>query len=375
MRTTIPACAYVFISLLLISINYQSYAQLQSQKKDTTIIRRDSDNNEADEQIIRLTYFEKMHKAAGDIDWRAIESQNSWLSYQQNHFNHISNGNYANGSLQGYWMERGSTNQAGRLDAAEYDSSTNRLYVLNDRGVLYQGVPDSANWHPLNDQLRFTRYGMKLVPNGTSQRLIITSELNTYYTDDNGANFHQSSGFVFPVVWGGNNVEQIAGVNDANQTLYCLAIEWDDVLWQPLYYLYRSTNKGAKWSLLHKFSEGNEYEVVLWSPPGQKFLYALENVDGGATNMYKIQGATVTLINTAPALSSTDEPVQFAGALQGNKTKLYALTGDGSVYKSSDLGKNWVFVNTVPDGQGGNLIGVSLKDSNKIIIGGIPNCF
>lgn len=340
---------------------------------DTTIIRHDSDNNEADEQIMRLKYFEKMHRTASGLDWRKIEAKTNWIKYKK-HLLLKSGNNYANGQLQGSWTERGSINQSGRLDAAEYDSSTNRLYVLNDNGVLFQGVPDSSDWHPLNDALRFTGYGLKLVPKTNGKRLIVTAGLNTIYTDNNGALFIPSAGIHFPVEWGGNNVEQISFVINKKNTVYCLVLEWDDSLWQPLYYLYNSVNQGATWKLIYKFSEGNEHEVVMWAPPKHNFLYAIENIDNASTNIYKIKDNIVTLLNSSTPLSSY-EPIQFNGIVEHGKTKLYALLPEGDLYKSSNLGKSWEYENTIPESQITNMIGVSNLDSNKIILGGVPNCY
>ncbi len=374
MKQSLVTCLFTLFALAILCCGNISFAnKLEKNFSDTTIIRRDSDDNDADEQIIRITYFEKMHRAAQGVDWRKIEAKTNWLNYKNNQLANAQT-NYAGGKLKGNWSERGSNNQAGRLDAAEYDSSSNKLYVLNDKGVLFEGVPDSSDWHPLNDQLRFTSYGLDIIPKSTTKRLVVSAGLNAYYTDDDGLSFKRSTGFTFPVEWGGNNVEQIAHVSDSKNTTYCLALEWDNDLWQPLYYLYRSINKGATWSLIHKFTEGQEHEVVLWAPHDQSFLYALENVDGVKTSVYKIQGATVTELNNSAPLASF-EPIQFKGVLEKGKTKLYALLPEGDLYKSSDFGKTWTYENTIPEDQSANVIGVSILDSNKIILGGVPNCY
>ncbi len=258
------------------------------------------------------------------------------------------------------------------MQLAEYDSSTNKLYAVSDLGALFEGVPDSANWHPLNDQLKFTNGGIKIIPNGTKHRLIITAGLNTYYIDNDGATYEPSSGFKFPIEWGGNNTEQIAAADDSKHTLYCIVLEWDPDQWKPLYYLYRSTNQGAKWTKIYTFSEGNEQEVALWSPPGKNFIYALENVDGVSTTLYKIQGASVTSLNPISPLSNY-APLQFKGIIENNKTIFYTLIKTGEFYKSTDFGKSWNYVNSNSEIE--PVFGISLVDSNAVVLGGVPNCF
>lgn len=366
--------------MLLICCVYTSSGQNKNQNgriKNTTVVKGDDDKekiSEEEEQVRRKAYFENMHRTATGVNWKKIEAQNNITANENMLQSKALNGSYANGNLKGNWMERGSNNQAGRIEHADYDAASNKLYVVSDVGVLYQGVPDSANWHALNDQVKFTGDGLKVVTNGSGHRLVIAAGLNAFYTDDDGVSYKASTGFKFPVEWGGNNVEQIVAAADSKQTMYCIVKEWDDSLWQPLYYLYQSVNKGAKWSRIFIFSEGNDREVVLWSPPGKNFIYALENVDAGTTNTYKIQGTTIAKLNSAPALSNY-VPLQFQGVIQNNRTKLYALLASCELFSSNDLGKNWNYVNTVPNVPVEAVFGVSLTDTNKLILGGIPECY
>ncbi len=98
MRTFFYLLNFVTAFSFFIFFHNSLHAQ-NSNKTDTTIIRREFDDNEKDEEIIRQHYFQNMHRAAPGIDWRNIEMKNNLVIYQQAQFVKFTPGSYANGSL------------------------------------------------------------------------------------------------------------------------------------------------------------------------------------------------------------------------------------------------------------------------------------
>lgn len=70
-----------------------------------------------------------IHRAAPNTDWRAIDKQTRQDLFRKRNKNSAAlraNEIFANGNLEGEWIELGSNNQAGNLTTIEYDKLANK---------------------------------------------------------------------------------------------------------------------------------------------------------------------------------------------------------------------------------------------------------
>jgi len=346
--------------------------------RDSVIILNKQKDNMSDEiqmEKLKEVWMEKAHHAAPGIVWQNIESDNQIKSYQniltqKNKF--YKSGTYANGQLVGSWAERGSKNQAGRCVAVDYSKSDNKLYTISNDGSLYKGIPDSASWHPSNEQLSFNNKILKIVKNSNGGKRILTAVgLTIFYSDDDGNTFNPSTGITFPISWGGNYIHELASLTDST-TLYLITRPWDGVPWATRYWLYSSTDHGQSWQKIYTFPfGGDDNRLHLWKPEGlSNVVYALFNQNSGDTStLFSITGnSNVQVVNTSRSLP-TNTDLLFSGNVTSTTTTLYAVTGGNNLYQSTNLGISWTSIGTLPTSTG--VLEVSPNDANKLFVGGV----
>lgn len=162
---------------------------------------------------LRAQWIEHLHRHASGVNWRAQDAATRTRREMQRatHRSAMHNG-YALQALAnvppGSWIERGAQNWAGRVSAVDYDTSTDRLTVFAHGGQLWRSLRNTLNWQSLNDARHFEPfYQMQnfVRLNGagpTPERLLVADDTRHgfFYSDDNGASWSPSSGFV-PANW------------------------------------------------------------------------------------------------------------------------------------------------------------------------------
>lgn len=335
----------------------------------------DGENND----IKRKLYFENMHRAAPGTDWRAIEAQNKidakneMLQLRASRLNTVQTAEtFANGYLTGEWSERGSNNQAGRMNAVDYLPSTDKLYSISSGGTLWMTNTDGSNWTVLNQDYEFTPQSSSLKvflkPSGGTR--IITSANNIpMYSDDNGATF-TNAGISFPIAWGGNHITSFLVLNDAAKSVYCLAYGWNDNPWGPRMFLYRSTDQGATFTRIYTFAHDQQNQISLCSPNNSTELYALDNNSPtGTSTVYSINGSAVSILNTTTNIP-TNVNCLLKGYRNGATLVFYAMTANNAMYLSTNLGATWTLQSNLPVAAW-DKFNVSLNDPGKICFGAV----
>ena len=217
----------------------------------------------------REKYFKLIHTAPPGVDWKKIEAANVQRNIKLKKAKKLQKVNilsetesFANGKLKGVWNERGSNNQTGSVIACDYDSVANNLYVISSGGSLWvnQGLQPNK-WTLLNDDHVFDNKLLCVLnkSNGGTRIIgMINNELS--YSDDNGDNF-SPAGLSFPVVWEGNQVQQMVILKGLSNSIYLLCNIWDDVTWSSKLALYRSVNEGSSFTRFYTFNH-DDFSMV-----------------------------------------------------------------------------------------------------------------
>jgi hypothetical protein len=210
----------------------------------------------------REKYRELIHRAAPNTDWKAIEAENSENALARKKtlpgygLRDVQVESFAGGLLQGDWIERGSQNLSGSVRSLAYEPSNDMLYNISDGGSLWKRpLGGSAPWTLLNDDIRFKISTLGVVQKTTGgNRILASYNDNVYYSDNEGTSFTQVGGITYPIAWqGGNIISSIITLNDPGRTVYVLARLWDPTPWAPRYWLYRSTDRGANFTMIYSF--------------------------------------------------------------------------------------------------------------------------
>jgi Secretion system C-terminal sorting domain len=335
-----------------------------------------------EEQRRREAYFENMHRAAPDANWRAMEAKNMLQQYETNLRNRNlaqSRTTFAGGLLNGTWYERGSTNNAGSMIAVDYDVPTNQIYSISAGGSLWRSNLTGSNWTSLSNNLSFSPRFVNVLPTSGGHRILAGLNQQIAFSDDEGATFAPSAGMSYPVAWGGNYVRETVVLNDANKTVYALVQAWNPSPWASRFHLYRSIDKGISFTKIHTFTHGDAKGTSLYVPYNSAICYILDSndTDGNGVNttsLYSVDGGTTLTTISANTGMNTFDYAQITGNLTGSTQVFYALMEKDRVYRSTN-GINWTLQSTLPaTGKAWDVgLAVALSDPNKLQYGNINN--
>ena len=279
---------------------------------------------------IKKAYFENMHRAAEGFNWKQHNKEQRWNNYnkRKNTKSEI--------PVNGFWKERGSANQSGRIHTAELDTLNNLLYCASSGGNIWKGTPEGENWISLNDEIKFYDIKMmELIQTDSLDRLVVcTGKSEFYYTDDQGSTWNQSTGLEGPVDWG--YIKKGVVVNDSIHTVYVLTSEWDDDSWSSVSILYKSTNQGESFEQVHLFTTAID-RADIWTP----YQHSDTTVVLANNNIYTVTSDSLTWRSTIT--NSSNGYSLITGCSTPENTTLYAYI-DHELHKSTTNGIDWEYI-------------------------------
>ncbi len=336
MRFFYPILAGICLTMLFYCARTDKRANMPA----PTQIYSGQEEGEREEAYER--YLEQSHRTAPGTDWRALEADNRQQAIARKKA--LKEGvadreDFAGGLVQGDWHERGSTNQAGSVIAFDYYAATNQIYTVASSGLLFRGNLDGSGWAPVNDDIQFSNRVLQVLPNPSgNKRLVAAQGKILFYSDDDGATWTQSTGLSFYDGWG----NPLDLVELENHDLYYLVYTWISSPWGSGFHLYRSTNRGASWSLIQSFPLHSTRRVGLWKPFETDELYLVDNNQ----KLYSISGSTLTLLNDITGVP-TDQKLWLSGYKNGSNYRFYILTNTDKLYRSLNNGASWTLISTL----------------------------
>ncbi|MEM6964717.1 MAG: T9SS type A sorting domain-containing protein [Bacteroidota bacterium] len=307
----------------------------------------DKMKEEAESQARRDAWFERMHAAPDDMDWRAIEARTRYERHQKRALLKQGGAVYrgeeilANGNLTGEWKERGSKNQAGRVVATDYDPETDEIWLISDGGSLFKGPRDGSNWQVINDDLRFNDAFLKAIPHNGGRRWIAFIEDVPHYSDDDGITWTPSFGIFYTNSSGSFHMPVI--LDDADATMYVLQKDESssDIR------LFRSTDHGEIWVLVQTLPFSSFRRVRMISPHNSDLLYILRRDNSGLLSLYQVNGSQLDLVSTTN-IDLGNQRVNFTATVFAGDTIMYTHDEDMIIHKSTDAGLTWEAKGPIP---------------------------
>jgi len=325
---------YKILILLLCVVTLNSCSNSTSKDQTTTVVPKPTGPRK-ERKKIKKAFFENMHRAEEGFDWKKHNKKARWENYQKNK-------NTKNElAVEGFWKERGSANQSGRIHTAELDTINNVLYCASSGGNIWKGTPEGENWISLNDEIKFYDIKMmKMVQTDSLSRLLVcTGKSEFYYTDDQGNNWNQSTGLEGTEDWG--FIKKAVAVNDSTNTIYVLTSEWDDNSWSSVSKLYRSTNRGIDFQEIHTFLSDVD-KTDIWAPD--------QNSDTtivlASKKVYTLIGDSIELRTSI--IGNTSGYSLITGCSTQESTTLYAYINH-ELHKSTNNGQDWEFITELED--------------------------
>ena len=129
----------------------------------------------------RRAWFAKLHQAEEGVNWEDIEYATSKRKHAEKVVKRkllqkrSGEESFANGLVNGTWKERGSLNQAGSVLAMDYDPINDQIYTIGDGGSLWKRSRTVNDWTLLNDDLRFRKRVLTLLPGESGDNTIFSA--------------------------------------------------------------------------------------------------------------------------------------------------------------------------------------------------------
>jgi photosystem II stability/assembly factor-like uncharacterized protein len=296
----------------------------------------------------RREYVDKMHRAAPDVDWKAVEKRNG-LAAMARKMERIKNP-AAMTTAVGTWRELGSRNLAGRMHCAAWSPDGQTLYAGSDRGGLWKGIRDGTGWTPLGDNLYGGVHEMAVLPGdgGGPDILIRLYGSEVHRTLDQGLTWEVPEGLTKI-----NQAKRILVLEDADHTVFILT-RGNLGKWKVKV----SLDKGATFTTMYSLIK----EGDIWT--SRTALGPVYLVSGDKVYETSDQGQTWTALgNPIPVnysraiLAGSENPdLRFNAAFLVNNT--------WELWRSEDAGVMWNYIRDLEDfweslvasTQGANLI-------------------
>lgn len=335
----------------------------------------------------RKAWIETLHKAGPGLPWRERDAR-SWAVIQAERLDQLRRRGpaalaepivmqrpFRDGSREvvGEWLERGSSNQAGRMHCACVADST--IWAGSSGGTVWRGRLDGSGWQPLNDWMAMpdiVSLGRRPARDGRPARLWVAHGGSALFhtSDDEGQLWLPADGLDSPEDWGWTI--RAEALDSASDSLLLLAAEWDYIEWTSRAGLYLS-------------ADGGETFARAFEAPAQPQLCDLWlNGDGtGGFLLANLQcyalapDGSATLLGSLP--QNHDPNLVGRTHLRGRVTpdgiELFAALSLGStsvVYRSGNGGQDWALAGTAPTSTFmQNSFGLSAQADGPLFIGGV----
>jgi len=297
-------------------------------------------------RTLRRAWIEEMHRAAPDVDWRAIERANG--AERQRVRNETPRPRIS------LWTELGSRNLAGRMHAAALSASGDSLYGGSSRGGVWKASLNGEGWRPLGDNLFGGSHGIAVAAGPPEIVTSITDDGLLHYTDDGGATWLVPAG----------------PEPDLTQ---CKRVLSDPGTPNRVYLLARKDATSSK--LWRSDDGGRTYTRIARLGPNPADIW-IDRVSGGS--LYLL--STNRLLRTDDAGASWDTLGLLPPASPGNVVltgseagapTLYAAAESGGwkLYRSSDGGWTWTYRHDIHDFW--ETLCASIADPNLVLFAGV----
>ena len=310
---------------------------------------------EAANKDARRAWMEAMHRAAPEVDWRAIERANGLR--EQDRRNLLANAP----AMAQLWTEVGSSNQAGRMQCAAIGPDGQTLYAGSALGGLWKGTLGGASWTPLGDNLYGGVHELVVLPGegpGDPDVLVTASGSDLRVSRDLGQTWETPSG-----VSGLIAIRNVAALQDGVPTVLVLAqtsSPWDSPA------LLISTDYARSFT-------------TSWHPPsvGRASMWVPRTGPQAATHVYVAhRGKLRTSVDggqTLPLTTKVDtnaDRAVLAGSEAGAPTIYMALRSGGTwtLYRFDDA-VNYTAVHTITDFW--ESMSASILDPDTVLYGGV----
>ncbi len=357
-----------FIFLLCVFVACSKPDPLPKQPTLGTIVKSDMEENGSKDK--REAWFESMHRAAPDVNWRKVELENAMTRQSERGARESNRDDYveiAYGKVAGTWHERGSDNQAGSVKASTYDVETGYIYTVADGGSLFRGTPFNDRWEVVNQEFVFDGAMLEIFEFNQQKRMLASSGGVPMYSDDMGETWEISKGVAAEDAYATSYNLVCIGKVDPYMYMLTKSSYWNAIS------VYRSTNGGESFHPIRPLGNSDTDKFWLSNPPGTEDLYLFDRIDNTRTDIYRyaVQVNVFWPIESTTSLTFEETPTMVISRLIDSTTHFFAYATGDTVKVSSDTGKTWVSRGVIPEHPWTRRFFVFESDPEHLLAGGV----
>ena len=328
----------------------------------------------------RKKYFEMMHKASPDVDWKKEnhsyrEGRAKELTLTRSNYNpetiKENLESFLDRDLEGVWEERGSNNLAGRVHTVDVDFDSGIIYCGSSGGNIWIGSINGEGWVCANDYMQIDNINMlRSVQNQSTMqnRLLISGGNKFFYSDNEGFTLNQSSGLDGVESWG-EIYRSIVTFHDTttNPVIFILTKEWEN---GSTIKILRSDNVGESFYEIYSTPLESEKAYDIWTDRYEfSDVYFLKN---GNLFSISIDDNSINYIANAGPQNQGENIISGGKDLANNgQYHFHAKIGTRS-YFSNNNGIFWLDKGELPSYTFfRNSYSCSYDNMNLVAIGGI----
>lgn len=336
-----------------------------------TIVKEDMEDYH--HKTARQEWFDLLHTAAPQDDWRQIEQQNRINNTQyrselrsqvQTRDQDVS---IAEGRITGKWNERGSNNQAGNVTMTAYNIETDQIYCVSGGGSIFRGNIDGTDWTPLNEDIQFHDRCLVYLP--SASRLVAAIFNQPHYSDDEGVTWTPCSG-----IDGGTEaaIHRVVHIESTDEIFIVYKASQNEP-----YRLYYSDDAGASYKSVYNYNTSNAYNIYISHTHDTDLLHSIEQLTGSTTQIqqWHPEDKVLKVLNDKSQIGfGPGGRANLVTTLDtdNNSIVFKAYDDDNLVHTSIDTGKTWIPASQpIPETPWAVTMSVSKHDPNHLQAGGV----
>lgn len=316
----------------------------------------------------RRAWMKDMHRAAPGVDWKKMDQDHRWKTYQKKlqSSNQKVQESFGSGIVNAEWVERGSIDQAGNMANIDYDPRQDAVYGISGGGTLWKSDINGSSWRSLNEDLQFDERILDHIYYNGVHRIFTSINKRIYYSDDDGVTWSPSTGLLMDPFGFAVQIE-----STDNGEVYYLAFTQDNSVSDTRMWLYYSNNGGVSFTKIKTFAHSTNYWAArnytrMWSSKRTNKVY----INHLGSQMHVAQNGAITQTTGSTGLPTLqDLDIEGSMTTLGALSKLFILIGDNKLYESTDEGMSWTQKSTLNTNTWDVGIGVNEYNESQLYYG------
>ncbi len=338
----------------------------------------------AEKEAERERYIEEINRREPGLNYKAVEAETRAAKYRlklREIRQRVKSGEspyddrVEAGGLSGRWIEKGSSNLAGRIHTADVDFDRGLIYAASAGGGVWRGTLNGENWTCLNDLNKISNIvTIRIInlPSGAKRILVLGGSPNgARYSDDEGVTWNLAEGLDNVRNWGGMRRAVFNSIKASK--IWVLTQEWNYEDWGQKTCLYESNDYGVSFDSLYSL-QINVSVCDIWSPETGDEFYLMHR---DTVSIIGEEGVENLAILSEQVELGAVGNVRLAGSFSLGEEIVYAYVRDNTarknkVFASDDAGASWTETSELELGLfGTNSFRASKIDPFKLYIGSV----